>query len=269
MPSRWWVPVNGIRPEFVKLHHIHGAVTRWFDDTTEDHEANEKPYAISPLGAGPGDSVGIEIATLTDEAARRVVEHTAPGQQIRLGNQTRHLGRARELRRESWNDLLSHGEDRQWTLEFVTPTTFRSGNRSSPLPLPATIVQGLQLAWSAASTMPAPATAADVSALWVSDLDLRSEVLTLPIRRRDGQADRPVVVSGCLGSLTMRCDDPEVSARLGPLLRLAAYTGVGSFTRKGLGVTRVTARRAPPRHSVAPRTPAPHDHHNADHGRAG
>ena len=30
--------------------------------------------------------------------------------------------------------------------------------------------------------MPAPATAADVSALWVSDLDLRSEVLTLPIR---------------------------------------------------------------------------------------
>lgn len=241
MPSRWWVPLPGVKPEYVKLHHVHAAVSAWFDRNEAEHRSGTKPYALSPLGGEPGD-IGLEVATLTDEATRRLVESTREGRQIRLGNQIRELHGARLLHSESWEALAARHDEREWRLEFATPTTFRSGDRSSPLPHPVTILRTLGRTWDAWSPIPRLTSEPPWTSVWVSDLDLQSQVLEIATQARSSDAQIPVTVSGCVGTLTMRCDDPPIAAAAGPLLTLAAYAGVGSMTRKGLGVTRVTSR---------------------------
>jgi CRISPR-associated endoribonuclease Cas6 len=238
MPSRWWVPLPDVRPEFVKLNHIHAAVSGWFDRTEDEHRDGLKPYALSPLSRERG-SVGLEIGTLSDEATRRLHEATAPGTQIRLGNQIRDLRGAQLLHTDSWENLAAHTGDECWTLEFLTPTTFRSGDRASPLPHAATILRSLARAWDNYSPLPRQRPDLSWTSVWVSDLDLRSEVVEIVTQARATGARLPVTVSGSLGVLTLRCDDRETAAAAGPLLALAAYAGVGSMTRKGLGVTRV------------------------------
>lgn len=242
MPSRWFVPIIGLDPERVRPDQVHAACTAWFDRSTVEHIANEKPYAVSPLTRGLRGQVGVEVATLSPEAGERLAAATESGATVRLGNQTRPLGQPQLMHGESWAMLASHVEDGRWELTFVTPVTFRSGDRSSPLPQPRTILQGLSRAWRAWSDTPLPAIDDVLGAVWVCDLDLRSATLPLRVRRRDG-ARQGVTLSGSLGSLVLRCDDPETAAAVGPLIRLAAYAGVGSMTLKGLGVTRVQAFR--------------------------
>lgn len=246
MPSRWWVSLPGVKPEYVKLHHVHAAVSAWFDRTEDEHRSGTKPYALSPLSGEPGD-IGIEVATLTDEATRRLSEATSEGQHIRLGNQIRDLHGARLLHSESWEALAACRDDREWRLEFATPTTFRSGDRSSPLPHPVTILRTLGRTWDAWSPLTRSSPEPPWTSVWVSDLDLQSQVLEITTQARSTEAKIPLTVSGCLGTITLRCDDPKVAEAAGPLLALAAYAGVGSMTRKGLGVTRVSTRTIVPR----------------------
>ena len=79
MPSRWWVPIPGLDPHFVRLEHLHAAVTRWFDSSAGEHHANGKPYAVSPLRPGDAGGVGVEIGILTDHAHHCFSKATARG----------------------------------------------------------------------------------------------------------------------------------------------------------------------------------------------
>ncbi len=252
MPERWFVPVTGVDSTRVRLDFVHAAFSRWFDDNDGDHEANEKPYAISPMTEYAG-RVGVEIATLTASAAGRVA--TREGSTIRLGNQIRPVGTPWLMHTASWDDLVERRPEREWTFELVTPTTFRSGDRSSPLPSVATILRGLYRSWSTWSTVPDADVGYDArldTAVWVSDLDLRSAVVPLTVR---GRKDTPVHLSGSLGRLALRCDDPATAARVTPLMHLAPYAGFGSMRGKGLGVVRL-ARAVPFQTPVA--TPTRH-----------
>lgn len=242
MPSRWFVPINGIDPTGVKLEFIHAAFSRWFDRSPAEHAATDKPYSVSPL-TDFRDVVGVEIATLTDDAQRRLWEAIDVQAPIRLGSQTRRLGRPALLQTATWNELAAPAQgERQWELEFVTPTTFRSGDRSSPLPTLSTIMEGLSRAWNMWSGLDDRGYNPRVDgALWVTDLDLNSTVIQLGIRDQRG-VGKQVLLSGCLGTLTLRCDQPETADRVVPLIRLAAYSGVGSMRGKGLGVVRVHHR---------------------------
>lgn len=284
MPDLWFVPVVGVDPARVRLEHVHAAFSRWFDRSPAEHAANDKPYTLSPLTHDERGGLGVEIATLTECARGRLVEAAVDGARVRLGNQTRPVRAPRRLVGRTWAELAAHDTDRRWRLEFVTPATFRSGDRSSPMPRVDTILDGLQQAWScwsdtrlpSATALEDPAAPDDLPALvdhvlvdsvvvdsvvvdsvvvgvrdvasrpgpwgavWVSDLDLRSVPVSMRLRRRDGQA-QPVTFSGVLGTLTVRCEDPATAAHAGPLLRAAAFCGVGGMAGKGLGVTRVQA----------------------------
>ena len=238
MPNRWFVPVPGVDPHRVKLEHVHAAFSGWFDSNVHEHDANDKPYTVSPLTDLRGQ-VGVEIATLTDEAERRLQSAVSGGAPVRLGNQTRAVGRPQAVLAQSWDELEACTGGSRWTLELVTPTTFRSGDRSSPLPVVSTIMTGLARSWNLWSGR--ENRSFDLRAdggLWVSDLDLRSTMLRLKIRQRD------VHLSCVLGSLTLRCDDRETADRVAPLLRLTPYAGVGSMRGKGLGVVRLHEERA-------------------------
>lgn len=260
MPDRWFVPVAGVEPDRVRLEHVHAAFSRWFDRSPVEHAANDKPYTVSPLTRDPRGQVGVEIATLTDTAEKRLHEAGMDGATVRLGNRTRPVGTPRHLIGHSWAQLAANTTDGRWQLEFVTPTTFRSGDRSSPLPQVGTIMDGLSHTWNTWSDTrietseegtdvidcraDAPADVGGWGAVWASDVDLRSVTVSVRVRRQDGTF-QPITVSGALGSLTLRCDEPVAAAHAGPLLRLAAYCGVGGMTGKGFGVTRVRARRRP------------------------
>lgn len=240
MPSRWFVPIDGIGPGDARLEHIHAAVSRWFDDSTAEHNANDKPYSVSPLTEGHQRRLGVEIGTLTGWAEERLSTATRKGRTIRLGPTRHPLLGAVLLHQTSWDRLAQPTGGRRWRLTFATPTTFRSGDRSSPLPHVPTILTGLARAWDVWSGQPKwqrdPKT---IAAAWVSDLDLTNDIVTLWRRNPRNNQRTSVLLSGALGTIEIRCDSPEAARVVEPLLRLAEYSGVGSQTGKGLGVTRV------------------------------
>ena len=182
----------------------------------------------------------MEVALLSEVAQQRFAEAAVPGVEVRLGNQVSRIGPPRLLEAASWRDLAEERGDGRWELEFLTPTTFRTGDRSSPLPRVDTILDGLHRAWQLWGDVELGVSGQDWTAVWVSDIDLRNSTIELRVRRRDGST-QPITVSGALGVLVLRCDSPDVASRVGPLLRLAPFAGVGGMTLKGLGVTRVSA----------------------------
>lgn len=271
MPARWFVPVRGLDPHRTRLEHVHAAFSAWFDRSDAEHGAGEKPYSISPLTERDGQ-VGVIIGTLTDYAAESVCAAGILGDagmsagmdapraaeerpMIRLGNQWRPVGRPRRLEEVSWWDLAQPRDVRSWRLEFLTPATFRSGDRSSPLPSVATITGGLERAWTTWCEDPRvrdltrdltsnissnlASNPRGQSALWVSDLDLSSTLTEITV----GRSRRPIQLSGVTGSMTLRVDDTAGAAWAGPLLRLAPFCGVGSMRAKGFGVVEVRAGR--------------------------
>ena len=241
MPSRWWIPLQGARPDRVRLEHLHAAVSRWFDRSPEQHAAGTKPYAISPL-ARDADSpgVGFELATLTAAAEECLLERVVPPATIRLGPDQVLLGEPRKTDTEQWSSLANPSSAGSWDLEFVTPVTFRRGNRSSPLPMAGSVLRGLLDSWNAWSGMPIRnLTRQDSDEIWVSDIDGRSEPMTVS----------GVRLSAFVGRVCFRCDNQAIADLVDPLFRLAPYAGVGSAKAKGLGVTRL--HQAPARRSRA------------------
>ena len=147
MPSRWWIPLQGARPDRVRLEHLHAAVSRWFDRALEQHAAGTKPYAISPLARDAESSgVGFELSTLIADVEEQLLERVAPRATIRLGPDQVLLGEPRKTDAEQWSSLAISSGARSWDLEFVTPVTFRRGNRSSPFPMPAACSVGCSTA---------------------------------------------------------------------------------------------------------------------------
>jgi CRISPR-associated endoribonuclease Cas6 len=252
MPARWFVPIPGLDPTRVKLGHVHGAVSAWFDHTLAEHRAGDKPYAVSPPTRDEQGETGVEVATLTGEATDRLGEATESRPSIRLGNQSRRIGRVRCLHAHTWAQLASPVEATEWRLELATPTTFRSGNRSTPLPTVESLVRGARQAWTLWGDDSLPG--GQGSSLWVSDLDLRSEVVPLVVRGADGR-HREITLSGVTGTIVVRHDPGDAAAAA--LVRATAYTGIGAMTVKGLGVTRVRAhQRARAAGLTAPRVEA-------------
>ena len=235
MPSRWWVPVTAVSPERVTLEQVHAAISSWFDRTPAEHTASVKPYAVSPLSGEPSQ-MGVEVSILTPEALTRLRQSAVAGEKIRLGSQIGRLGLATRLDEESWDALNSPTEARSWELEFLTPTTFRRGDRSSPWPAPPAVLRGLSESWGAWSQLSRrDPTHQEVDSVWVSDIAGQSHPMILAGTH----------ISGFVGRLRYQCDDVGAAAVVDPLFRLAPFCGVGSAKAKGLGVTRLRSGRQP------------------------
>lgn len=239
MPSRWWIPLHLADPSGVRPEHLHAAVSAWFDEGDDEHAARVKPYAISPAGLGPDGGTGFELATLTEAARQQMTQIAADRPHLRLGAR-RLIGFDAPvlIMAEEWADLRQPSGRRVWELEFATPVSFRRQNRSTPLPVPTSVLHGLAESWDAFSPKSRhPFDRSQHAAVWVSGLDGHSETLTLS----------GVRMSGFLGRVCFRCDEPDVADAVDGLFRLAPYAGVGSAKAKGLGVTRLLPERRPSR----------------------
>lgn len=246
MPSRWLVPLVDVDVDRVELTHVHAAISSWFDDTTVAHNADLKPYSISPLRR-LGRGCGVEIGLLTDDAEWRLRRSAVPGMEVRFGRQfTTVAGEPLLLRREQWADLADRTADRAWTVRFDTPASFRQGGRTSPWPAPAALLRGLGQRWERWSGLsPRDVSPQVTNAVWVTDLEGASDVVAL------GRGERQVHYSGFVGRIRYQCDDDDAAAAVGPLFALADFTGVGSATAKGLGVARLEPTWLPRDHRSA------------------
>jgi CRISPR-associated endoribonuclease Cas6 len=216
------------------MEQLHAAISSWFDYSHADHDAPIKPYAMSPIGRSSTENeehaVGFELSVLTDRALERLRSATEAGREIRLGAQRGRVARAVGLMSESWESLSTPSGAHAWQLEFITPATFRQGNRSSPWPAPSSVLHGLQQSWTRCSGLtPRELNYQQLRTIWVSDIAGNSEPMNLSGLR----------VSGFVGRIRYQCDRADVADLIDPLLRMAAYSGVGSAKAKGLGVTRL------------------------------
>lgn len=224
MPARYWLPLpdvgGAIKPEF-----LHGAITRWFDD--DNHRAVTKPYTLSPISSRDG-RFGIEVAVLDEKTETHLAIISAAEPIIRLGRETTRVGRAEPLDRVEWAALEAAG-GHVWRVAFLTPTTFRTGEFTSPLPAPSVFLRSPTDCWNRFSLRPERGlTATEAPAVRVVALDLRSTVETLGKRR----------VNAVLGTITYQTT-PQVAERIRPLFRLARFSGVGAFRGRGFGVVDV------------------------------
>lgn len=250
VPSTFFVPLRGIRPPALP-EHLHAYFSGWFDAVgdaaiphapyADAHHATEKPYTISPLVTRHGVA-GVEISVLTDAAERQLREAAGHGGSLRLGRQTGSFGVPVREARADWDVLRAGPIQRRWKMTFCKPTTFRTGDRTSPFPSPPVVLRAPKVAWRAFSGLPPiEVSPAETAKVWVSELSLHTEQVEVRARRPEGPST-PRHVPGVVGTITYRCEEPDVADRVGTLFRLTRFCGVGALRGKGFGVVELDAR---------------------------
>lgn len=229
MPSRWTIALHHPDPGTIRWEHLHAVVSRWFDDDTAHHD-KVKGWSISPPRDSP-DGPLIEIGLVDDALQERLHSHACPGAQVRFGSTVVTTSTPHQIAAAGWEDLGKGHRDRAWCLHFAAPLTFRRGNRFTPLPAPTPILGSLRRSWN---TWAPPALALDLDLAhepaWVTDIDGHNEVLT--VNRR--------TTSGFVGRLRLETDAPDPTAdAINRAVHLAPFAGVGAFTTRCFGVTRL------------------------------
>ncbi|MGQ0841592.1 CRISPR system precrRNA processing endoribonuclease RAMP protein Cas6 [Actinokineospora sp.] len=226
MPSLWRLrlplPDNGC----VDRRGVHRMLSRWLD---VDHHAQRKPWSWTTTGAG------LEIGLVDDSLVARL---------------TRHAGRdLTQVATAPWAQLAAAHLGREWTVEFVSPVTFRRGNRLVPWPSPSAVLGSLRADWRRFAAPHVGDVIIDLSKEPVIVTSFRgaSEVERVVLHERPNAAGERVpvqaTVGGFLGSLTYTIDGEVDAGAVGSLMALAPFSGVGAHTTRGFGGTRVPAGR--------------------------
>lgn len=236
---------------------------RWVQErdpafSEELHRENEiRPYTVSSLRSGshrsgqilllPDHPVWWRVTTLTPRLSQFLQEQILPRLpgEITLGDQTFDLLQAAfDSQQHPWAAQAAY-EDlaagalleerrprRQIQMEFVSPTTFHSGNRHQPFPLPrAVFLQWLEK-WNAFSPLTFPGEVLDFVErhLAVSRYRLESQVVKFGETMFIGFTGR------C--SYRVLAEDPYWLRVLHALASFAFFCGTGAKTSFGLGQTR-------------------------------
>ena len=229
VPVRFRVHLDVVDLPFFRPEWIHARVARWLDD--DEHHASRKPYAVTPLFRTDDGSAAFDVNVLTVPVARRFLERATRGAarfgQVTVGARDRRVSVVEAV---SWQGLASVDPQSTWTFEFLTPTTFRTQGRYQPLPVAGSVFGHLRQVWRRFSPIPIDV---DVAAAGVTVVDLEGRVESVPLRSE--------VLRGFVGTVTYAAaaDDPEILRGFTMLGRLAAFSGVGSRTTYGMGVTRI------------------------------
>jgi CRISPR-associated endoribonuclease Cas6 len=246
---------------------VHGFwFQRWreTDPQTGDalHASNAiQPFTLSPLMGLPrakpaqrgsislekGQGCRFRLTLLDDALIAPLLSKWAeglPGQALHIppsGDGSDGLAwtvtRVEEESRVSYEDLskkylMNPAPPRQWTLDFLTPTTFHGKETHLPFPLPESLVGSWLRRWNAFAPLALPEELVEWSRLKLAVSSFRLQ--TLPAR----EAERLRV--GCVGRLGLRALDmpPYLRAALDLLAHFSSFCGSGSHTSQGLGQTR-------------------------------
>ncbi|MGH3842093.1 MAG: CRISPR system precrRNA processing endoribonuclease RAMP protein Cas6 [Pseudonocardiaceae bacterium] len=212
MPSLWRCPW----PESDR-GAVHRTLSRWLDS---DHHAQRKPWSWAP------QTSGLLIGLLDDRLAERLL-HGADAAGTPID----------QVAAITWAELGSGRPRNDWQLEFLSPVTFRRGNRFLPWPSPSAVFGSLRATWR------------NFGAPQVGDLelDLRLDPLVVTAFCGTSCTERvtvhnqaSVLVGGFVGTVRYALDgaaDPHI---IGTLARLAPFSGVGAYTTRGFGGVRTS-----------------------------
>ena len=240
----WLVPISGIPASRVQPRDVQGFVaSRWMD-----HDANNWSAAFVGLDDG---TAFIRVSTLDDQAKEQLHRAAIPGAPVQLGiHRGTVLGGPQAVDSTVWADLSAPATALAWSIQFATPTAFARG-RGAPVPWPDPFVMTSSMTkrWNSiapsafALTVPEPKL---VAQLVVTDFELTN--VRFDLRRSSSRSE--ITVSASVGRMTVSAGASDVADVFEPLLRLATFTGMGAYTKWGLGVTEVgypstgAARRA-------------------------
>lgn len=195
----------------------------------------DEPWRVrlrfSALGARLAESLPAMLAHLPETL--RVDQWSGAVESISTGAES-DAGAGSDSFQEILNRRLLPAEapDPRVSFRFVTPTTFHSGGRNQPLPLPGLVFGSLVDRWNAFSplTLNAEARRYAEECLVVSQFRLESQVVDLSGGKQ----------IGAVGTVTFRSihPDPYWLRVVAALADFAFFAGVGAKTTMGLGQTR-------------------------------
>lgn len=244
MPTVFALEFDGVPLGRVRPTGMHAFLSAWFDENRPIH-TDAKGYSLGPITSMPF-GVGVEVACASDELAQSLAA-LPPGHRVRFGDEERGVwARVRSypaaVRGATWRELTEPTGANQWRLELLTETALRRDGVDQPWPAPAPLLAGLARKWLQCSGEPPACTPEDLLPVLVTGVELTSQL------NRDGRTP----VWGAVGMLEWtwnsrdRSAHPEGAAVVDSLLRLAEFTGLGSYPQFGLGQVRVRAARIAP-----------------------
>jgi len=223
--------------------------------------AARREYTLSPLmhlrrGAGrtfklhAGDVTWLRVTALTDWLAAALEQTWLAGLQgsvigmIGAPEMFEVTAIARRHEEHEWagradyaalaeRHLYNLNPPARWRLEFATPTTFKSSDTYSPLPMPERIVRSWLERWQAFApvALPDDLPAQARAAAMIAGYNLRTR----------GMKEETRVVPGFEGDLRLDIPrlPPSERAAFDLLANYAFFCGTGHKTTQGLGMTRL------------------------------
>ncbi|MGH2732592.1 MAG: CRISPR system precrRNA processing endoribonuclease RAMP protein Cas6 [Actinomycetota bacterium] len=237
MPVRYAVDLELEDKPQNRPEALHGLVGDWLDPR-DRHTQNRKPWALAPLREIQAPLWRFEVGLLDDESETRLLDSVSRGPAVRLDGVTGQVTGAggevpRVLLRSTWAELVDRSAVlTSFRFEFLTPTTFRSGPTTIPLPIPTLVFGHFRSRWN--TFAPAdlrPFMPFEDITLLLSHLEIATPP-TLWFKKAPhvGFVGRVIIEA--------RSRSPERLRALDALASIAPFSGTGAGTTFGMGVTR-------------------------------
>jgi CRISPR-associated endoribonuclease Cas6 len=238
MPSLWQWRMHTATP--LPKRTVHAVLARCLD---ENHHADRKPWCW--VARQDGSDQVIEIGLLDDALAARLMAgadaHARAPAPLRLPM----AGPVEQVAATTWAQLAATAGRPPWTVEFISPTTFRRGDRFMPWPAPSSVFGSLRASWRTFGAPHVGDLTVDLKAdpLIVTAVSGRShsERVVLRTESHTGRTPVQITVTGFVGRVQYSVDGPIDHAAVAALLALAPFAGVGAHTTRGFGGTRLVA----------------------------
>jgi CRISPR-associated endoribonuclease Cas6 len=230
----------------VTMRGLHGVLfhvlERWNSPESDwlHKHPSPKPYSMAPYfvqeGAG-GKLVGVRYAVLDERTATLLykawqqIYHTR--KQLRLGKyQTFYVSHVEWIQGHNFTDVAKLPPKQDMVLEFLSPTAFKQGPGSLPLPLPKNVFQLPLRVWQCYAPM-----VLSIPADWLEWCERDVFVVEHHIQTAVVSITRSESFVGFTGQVSFRAyQGQEQYLRVWQALgTLAAFCGVGHKTTMGMG----------------------------------
>lgn len=236
-------PING---RFITTRGLHGLlfnVLKQYDPAETEwlhtHES-PKPFSMVPLYNPAGHLAGLRYATLTPRITNLFFNAwqvaTQNQQVLQLGRyQTFQVTDVEAAPGPTFQELTLLSPSRQMHLHFLSPTAFKQGPGSLPLPLPINVFQGPFRVWQAFAPFQLPDEWLEWCQQEIFVVEHRIETAVTAITQQEQ-------FTGFVGTVTFRAHvGSEEQLRIWQALGvLATYCGVGHKTTMGMGAVELS-----------------------------
>ena len=232
MPQSWTLAIGPIT-KLPATSQFHAVLSRWLDDT--NHKDPRKGWSLR--GFTLSDSVlKVEVA-LVDDLLCRFLAAISPGTVVGFGHQKAQVLCAPELTAaQVWGELREQvGQQNSWQLVVRTPMVFRHRNSTTKASV-GLVLGHYRAVWAQYSV----ATMPDVIRSGAALPEVAEATFTgSEVRVGGAQGWGRTTGNGFVGTIRLRClsADPQVVHAIGSLAALAPFSGTGSATTFGCGVT--------------------------------